>query len=188
MQYTTEQLLNRAKSLDTFQGIPKDYWILGMRSNRDQPNVFDDKYYIYKGEICVDVITGTTNPGMPSLMKPMNPKGAAVVKSNMWYPLVWTRGLHKGKVPALVQTGKFLIIRDNNKNNIAGDAGTESWESGIGINFHPNTYNLLNTLKSVLIGDWSHGSQVPNDVPKYKNFLEVSKPQVHFTYCLLQEF
>jgi hypothetical protein len=96
--------------------------------------------------------------------------------------------LHKGKVEALVQTGAFLVIRDNDRDNKAGNSGKESWEVGKGLNFHTNSYNLFNKLVSVLIGEWSHGCQVPNETLKYKAFLDVSRPQKVFSYCLLNEF
>jgi len=54
--YTDEQLLSRVKSLPNFKSIPTDYWILGVRSNEDTPDAFDDKFYIYKGEQFITVL------------------------------------------------------------------------------------------------------------------------------------
>ena len=38
--YTDKQLLEKVISLSTFNGIPKGYWLLGVRSNEDEPDKF----------------------------------------------------------------------------------------------------------------------------------------------------
>lgn len=188
--YTDEELLNKVKSLKSYNYIPKDYWIIGIRSKEDTYDVYDDKFYIFKGEKFIDVMTGTTNTGAYGLMNfhLWNKKGAAQVVANEIYYGVWNRGKHKSKVEALVQISPFKIIRDNNRNKKSGDINKWTWENWIGINFHPNTYNLLSTIKKWTIGQWSVGCQVINDIPKYKKFLDYTKPQRTFTYCLLDEF
>ena len=65
--YTTDQLLDRVEELKSFKTIPVGYWILGVRSNEDAPNKYDDKFYLFNGEQFVKVVTGTTNPGTPIL-------------------------------------------------------------------------------------------------------------------------
>lgn len=188
--YTTTQLLNKVKGLSSFKGIPTGYWILGIRSQEDTYDVFDDKFYIFKGETLIDTLTGTTNPGSYGLMNfsLWNKKGVAVVKSDEWYYGVWTRGLHKGKSPALKQTGGFKIIRDGNKNKKSGDSGEPAWEYGIGINFHTNTHNYSSRVWNWIVGGWSTGCQVTNDVEKFVKFLDYTKGQNLFTYCLISEF
>lgn len=188
--YNDKELLNKIKSLPSFKFIPNDYWIVGIRSNEDTYDIFDDKFYIFKGEQFVDVLTGTTNTGGYGLkeFKKWSNKGAAQIKGNEIYYGVWTRGKHNGKVDALKQTGPFKVIRDGNMNQKAGDSSEWTWESGKGLNFHPNTYNLGQTLIRWVIGKWSTGCQVINDIPKYVKFLEKTKPQNVFTYCLLEEF
>ena len=42
--YTDKQLLDRVKLMINYKDIPSGYWILGVRSNEDQANVFDDKF------------------------------------------------------------------------------------------------------------------------------------------------
>ncbi len=61
--YTDKELLQRVKELDSFKDIPSGYWLLGVRSSEDEPNRFDDKIYLFKGEQFVDVTSCTTNPG-----------------------------------------------------------------------------------------------------------------------------
>jgi len=188
--YTALELLGKAKSLPSFQYIPKDYWLQGVRSNEDTFNIFDDKIYVWKGEKCVGVLTGTTNTGGYGLknFKKWSKRGAAVIKSEEWYYDVWSRGKHKRKVEALIQTGAFKVIRDNNFNEKSGDISEWSWETGRGLNFHPNTYNLLNRVKRWIIGKWSVGCIVINDILGYVSFLNKSKPQKKFTFLLIDEF
>ena len=188
--YTTEELLNKVQSLDDFMKFPDNFWILGVRSNEDTPNIFDDKFYIFKNKTFISVMTGTTNPGVYGLTNwhKWSNKGAAVIIANKWYYKVWKRGLHKNIIPALKQYGIFFVKRDNNNNTKSGDAGKISWENYKGLNFHPNTYDITRKFKTWLIGKWSTGCQVVNDIPKYKEFMNITKPQKYFTYCLIDEF
>jgi len=188
--YTDKELLTRVKGLVSYRGIPPEYWILGVRSKEDEPNKFDDKFYIFKGDKFIDVLTGSTNTGTYGLLnwKKWSSEGAAQIKDNEWYYDVWERGLHKGKVAALRQKGPFKVIRDYNNNKKSGDITKWSWERYKGLNFHPNTYNLNTTVKKWTIGKWSVGCQTPNDIPKYKKFMRSSEPQDIFTYCLIKEF
>lgn len=187
--YTTLQLLERVSKLEGFVGFPQDYWIIGVRSNEDTYNVFDDKFYIFKGKTHIETITGTTNSGSYGLFnfKKWNRKGVAQIKGNEIYYDCWYRGLHRGKVEALRQSGEFKVIRDGNKNKKL-DAKEWSLESGNGLNFHPNSYNLKSKVKNWFIGGWSTGCQVVNDLPKYVAFMKYTKPQNVFTYVLLEEF
>ena len=66
-KYTDKQLLERVKSLESFKGYPEGRWIIGVRSEEDLPNKFDDKFYTYEGTKFIDVVTGTTNPGITIL-------------------------------------------------------------------------------------------------------------------------
>ncbi len=45
--YTDSQLLNKVKSLPSFKQFPNDFWILGVQSQEDTFNVFDDTFYIF---------------------------------------------------------------------------------------------------------------------------------------------
>ncbi len=186
--YTDIQLLNKVKSLPSFKGLPKGYWILGVQSQEDTFNVFDDKFYLFNNDKFVLVTSGTTNAGANGLLKydDYNKEGVAVIKTNEWYYDVWKYGLHKGKVKALVQVRPFLIYRDGDKD--------KKVEEGIshpvicGINFHANTYDLDNKLVKEIIGGWSLGCQVINNTPKYLQFMEAVQKQKVVSYCILKEF
>lgn len=188
--YTDKELLDKVKSLDSFKKIPGGIWILGVRSNEDAFDKFDDKFYIFKGEKFITVLTGTTNSGSYGLFnfRKWNRKGVAQIKGNEWYYSVWTRGKHRKKMDALVQTGEFKVIRDGNKNKKSGDSDNWSWEKNNGLNFHTVSYNRYSKIIKKVIGGWSTGCQVVNNVGSYFHFLRESKPQRRFTYCLLEEF
>lgn len=188
-QYKDTQLLERVKSLQSFNGIPKGRWILGVRSNEDTPNSFDDKFYIFEGEKFIDVLRGTTNPGTPTLkqFEKVNKDGAFVLKSDEWYYNVWHYGLHHGKVDALLQVGaKMLGYRDTDKDDKSEEIGNLVC-GYFGINFHPNTYQKSGK-GTESIGWWSAGCQVVNDL-KYNATIKWFKKNQHIvTYCLINEF
>jgi hypothetical protein len=184
--YTDSQLLNKVKSLPSFNGFPQDFWILGVQSEEDTFNVFDDKFYIFKGQQFIMVTSGTTNAGKNGLMNydDYNSEGVAVIKTNEFYYNVWKFGLHKGKMEALKQVRPFLISRDGDKD--------QKIEEGLsipvicGINFHANTYDFDIKEVKKFIGGWSLGCQVVN--AKYKEIIQLLKPQKIVSYCLLKEF
>ena len=188
--YTDAQLLARVRQLRNFIKIPENYWILGVRSKEDRFNEFDDKFYLFRGEQFIMVMSGTTNPGANGLLNPeqYNERGVAVGVADKWYYNLWERGLHNGKVIAYRQTGGVDLIRDKNKNKKAGDAGSVSEEFNRGINFHPSDYNLDSKTKKTNIGAWSVGCQVVNDIPKYKELMNLTRLQQVMSYCLINEF
>ena len=187
--YNDKQLLDKVKSLPNFKNIPSEHWILGVRSNEDAPNSFDDKFYLFKGQEFVWVTSGTTNAGTPTLkqFEKVNKNGAAILKADTWYYNVWKYGKHNGKVDALLQLGAAVqVYRDIDKDEKSEEQG--KLETGyFGINFHPNTYDLTKPSGSS-IGWWSAGCQVVNNVTKYKEFIKLCKPQKNVSYCLIQEF
>lgn len=188
--YKDSELLNFAESLPSFKYVPDNYWIYGVMSKENTPDVFDDKFYLFKKRKFIMVLPGTANSGLYGLKNffKWEKRGVAQVKPNEWYYDVWKRGLHNGKVEALRQVGPFKVIRDNNGNDVAGDVLEWSWESNRGLNFHPNTYNLRTKVLRWIIGKWSVGCAVVNDIPKYVKLMSITQPQNLFTYCLVEEF
>ncbi len=198
--YTDKQLLNYVKDLPSFKKIPKGRWLLGVRSNEDVYNTYDDKIYEFEGEKFIRVVTATTNAGAGVLrggFLKYNKKGVAVLKSDEWYYNVWSYGKHRGKMPALRQVGRRVkVYRDGNKNRKTEEIG--KYELGwFGINYHTNTYNFsLANLKIVnwLIGHWSAGCQVVNNRKAYLEQMDYYKKsyedgtQIMVTYVLIDEF
>jgi len=198
--YTDKELLDRVRRLPNFRSIPKQRWILGVRSNEDTFDTYDDKFYEFEGEKFIRVLTGTTNAGAGVLrggFLKYNKRGAAVLKADEWYYNVWSYGLHRGKMPALLQKGRRVkVYRDGNKNTRVEQIG-EPEIGWFGINYHTNTYDFsLANLKVVkwAIGYWSAGCQVINDRKKYLEQIEYYKnafangEQIMVTYCLINEF
>jgi hypothetical protein len=189
--YNDKELLNKVKSLPSFKSVPQGYWILGIRSNEDAANKFDDKFYLFNGELFVTVTTGTTNPGTPILeggFLKYNKLGAAVLKANEWYYDVWSYGLHMGKMPALKQVGNFIVFRDGDGDEKSEEIGIPIKGSGYGINFHAATYDSNFKGLQENIGNWSAGCQVVNNKQKHLEIIKLVKPQKKVTYVLLNEF
>jgi len=199
-KYKDIELLTRVKQLPNFKAIPKGKWILGVRSNEDTPNYFDDKFYEFQGETFIRVLSGTTNPATSILKggyKDYNKNGAAVVKANKWYYNLWQYGLHKGKMPALLQTGApITIYRDGDNDNKSEELGKEM-DGYYGINYHTNTYDFSDKsikLTKDQIDGWSAGCQVINEREKYLTQVEwyrharENNIQESVTYCLINEF
>lgn len=187
--YTDLQLINRVKSLPSFKKIPRDYWVLGVQSQEDEFNVFDDKFYLFKGHKFILVTNGTTNAGLSGLKgyAKYNKKGCAVIKTDQWYYDLWKFGYHKGRMAALKQRKPILYYRDWNKNQKAEQIG-KVYEGIIGINFHTVTYGAVQGFWRRLIGGWSVGCQVANIVRTYYKILQLTKDQKTVSYCLIDEF
>lgn len=198
--YSDSQLLSRVKSLPSFKSIPLNRWIIGVRSNEDTENKFDDKFYEFEGEKFIRVLSGTTNPGATILkggFAKYNRQGAAVLKADQWYYGVWKYGLHLGKMEGLLQIGApVLVFRDGDRDGKSEQLGKEvsGW---YGINFHTNTYDFSDRnlkIKTTDINNWSAGCQVSNDREKYAEMMKYYKlaqkngSQTHVTYVLLNEF
>lgn len=153
--------------------------IFGIRSNNTDPDVWDDLLGIaYIGTNSAEQLLmywGTTHPGLPWLLKPMQKRGAAVILPG-FYPNVWNIGLHQGKIPALKQVGNFKICRENTDGIF--DPNYDRYEVvgvGTGLNCHP-TYGRA--AKQWRVGLWSAGCQVPNlDVnsPAWGQWMDVCR-------------
>ena len=187
--YNDDELLERVKGLDSFTKFPKNYWILGVQSQEDATNKFDDKFYIFQGEKFVMVTTGTTNAGINGLKgyDKYNKHGVAVWKTDEWYHGVWKFGKHKGKMDALRQVKPIKYYRDGDRDGKSEEIGKQ-YSGIIGVNFHTNTYNKRNTLVREMIGGWSLGCQVCNQTNHYYRIIDLVKDQTSVTYCLIKEF
>jgi hypothetical protein len=210
--YTDDQLLKRVMEVEGFKGFPKGRFIIGVRSEEDTSNVYDDKFYEYEcladGEFTMDpsklmfirVLTGTTNPGAKILkggFKSFNKVGAAVLKSDKWYYNVWKYGMHRGRMPALRQRGaEMTVYRDGDMDGKSEEIG-EPISGWYGINYHMNTYDLSEEnlqREKWIIGAWSAGCQVTNDRDEYLEQMEWYEDalndgkQEYVSYCLLREF
>lgn len=130
----------------------------------------------------------TTDPGTYWLNNPLSRLGTAVLKPGQ-YVDCWASGFHQNKSdhPALVQVGKIIVYRDNDKDSIAESASTE--ENGLfGINIHRSNISG----KTMTIGKWSAGCQVfqvKTDHDQLMSICNLYKSRLNnrFTYTLLKE-
>lgn len=192
MYYSDKELISRVKQLQDYKSIPEGYWIIGIRNHKDSPDVFDDTFYLMKGQEIIIETTGTTNPGLKVLkgFSRYNKAGAAVVESNRIYHNVWKYGMHRGYMPALKQLGsKITVWRDNNGDSKSDESG-KKFDGWFGINFHTATKSYLAKIVKKVIGGWSAGCQVCNVTEDYMKIINTIKnsDQKFVTYCLLKEF
>lgn len=187
--YRDQDLINRVTNLDSFVNMPEDYWILGVQSNEDTFNKFDDKFYLFRGYKFIKVLSGTTNAGKSGLKnyERYNKNGTFVIKTDEWYYGLWKFGYHRGRMEALKQVRPIKGYRDNDRDNKSEEQG-DMIEGMYGINFHTITYNKIKNFWRSLIGGWSVGCQVANDYDDYKIVLDLVKEQDSITYCIIKEF
>jgi hypothetical protein len=176
--YTDQQLLERVMSLDTFKTLPPNLWLLFIRSNEDENNVFDDKAYILKFNQFQFVTSCTTNKGN---------KGTAVMEAGAWYYDSYAYGLHRGKMPALRQV-KGIPYRRDFTNDLKTNATTEIKTDIINMNIHGATYNKGSQQVATQIGGWSEGCLVLNNNPDYERMIKMAKDQAKVSICLINEF
>lgn len=189
MQYTDEQLLNRVKSIDG-RIVQDKYLIIGLQSNADAFNKFDDKFYLYLGGKFVMVTTGTTNAGKNALMNydKAGLEGTAVWKTNEFYSDLYSYGLHKRRMPCLRQVAPIKFYRDTNKDEKADEMG-KMYESIIYANFHGVDYNMESNRVKTDINGWSWACNVCNNMPHYRKIINlIKKHPLKADYAILKEF
>lgn len=198
--YTDKQLLDRVRDLPSFAPhrfriLPK-YLLIGVRSKDDVPDAFDDKAYLYVNGVFVLVTSCTTNPGVSVLKKGwfnFSKLGAAVLKSDEFYFEAYQKSdgksvpHHHFRMQCLRQMEEMLYYRDNNNNDKSEELG-EIYKGNFSTNVHGANYNLLSKVKTVVVGNWSAGCQVVNDIPKYASLLNYIPLGVRVSYALLKEF
>lgn len=186
MKYSDQQLLNRVSGLKSFQGFPKTFWLLAVRSKADVFNKFDDKFYLFHGERFVKVWKGTTNAGV-DMLKPTNSKGEAILKSDEIYYNSHVLGLHRNKVLAYRQHKTLPVFRDKNRDRRTDETGELDYGM-FGINIHPASYRKGELTEKDLIGLWSQGCLVFQVRAHFDNFMQITNRQKFLTVCLLKEF
>lgn len=194
--YTDKQLIDRMKSLPSFLYVPKGKHIIVVRSNEDAFDVFDDKLYLFEHERCVAVMSCTSNSGGYGLKNYLkwNGLGTAVIKFDEVYYNAFIKSdgkkypHHNGKMQCLRQIAPLKYYRDSNKDNKIDESG--KIYTGINAtNVHCNSYSQKNGIVSWLIGGWSTGCTVVNDLTKYWYFLIARIPYNEpVTYTGLKEF
>jgi putative chitinase len=186
--FTDEEVLARVASLPTFKGFPDgpmDVWI---RSAADEFDSFDDKAFTYdcfgdtKPPKFIMSRNGTTNAGSAGLkhFEDFNPKGCAILKSDVIIYNSHTYGLHKGKKPAYIQAKGFPYFRDTDRDQRAEETGTE-FNDIIGANLHRAG------IDSKKIDNWSVGCVVTANEAKFLAWLKWMNKRP-LTVCILKEW
>ena len=195
MKYTSEQLIDRVKGLHGFTHIPK-YLLIGVRSKADNPNKFDDKFYLFIDGKFVCLATGTTNPGATILQngwKKYNKLGAAIIKSDTIYYDVYKKSNgatvrhHNGRTPCFRQVKDMLYYRDGNNNAKSEEIGVVI-KGNFSTNFHPAKFGWGVSYISNLVNNWSAGCQVPNKSNEFELMYKAVEENIPITYALLKEF
>lgn len=194
--YTTEQLINRMRSLPSFKGVPQGHHVIVVRSDEDHYNTYDDKLYLFKSDICLAVMSCTSNSGAYGLANfvKWNKDGVAVIKFDEIYYDSFMKSdgkqypHHNGKMQCLRQIKPLKYYRDNNKDKKIDESG-QIFEGINATNIHTNSYTARKGILTWLIGGWSTGCTVVNNVTIYYDVLlkkiNYNEP---VTYTGLKEF
>jgi hypothetical protein len=117
--YNEIQKIFAKKGYAFFTG-PFNINFFAVRGTPRRPDAFDDVLFVVYQDAdknpVIKIFEGTVDPGIPWLVHPMNPGGAAAIAPGQ-YRGVWQLGKFKN-TDALIQCGKFKIFRDNNKDAI----------------------------------------------------------------------
>ena len=185
--YDNWQIVERVQSLPTFEYIPNNYWLAGMRSILDEFNKFDDKFYLMFGTSMIKVFKGTTNSGAKGLMHfdEYNKLGVAVLKSDHISYDGYKRGISKGREVFRQHKG-FPHYRDGNKNEKIEEIG-EVYNDIIYAHIHDAKMDGKVEYKGFING-WSTACQVMNNGAEWDEFMDLTKDQDLLTYALLKEF
>ena len=193
MKYTGEQIkvVLDEKSYRFFdKNKPYNLNIIGVRSNNEIANSFDDwLYLIYRDEalaLKIYEFPVTTDPGAYWLRNPLNVNGTAILVPGQ-YTGSHHIGLHPGKYEALRQKVPLQVWRDNN-NDTQIDKGGKVYEGIFGINIHRSNAHSASTI----VEKWSAGCQVFKNVKDFNLFMEICRRSSKiygnsFTYTLLEE-
>lgn len=189
------QALFKRKGYAYFTGGSFNLNIIGVRSAQGNKvtNRFDDWFVVIykdgKGVWQRCVWAGTTEPGLDSMMRPVNRKGAAIMVPGQYRGL-WQIGIHNGKYRALVQRKTPVkVFRDNNRDKVY-DMLPRTVESGVfGINMHrASRYGTVS-----YVGKYSAGCQVFATATSFDEMMKLADKQVAtghgktFTYTLIRE-
>lgn len=185
-QYSDRQILDRVRALPSFRGFPQKFWLVGVRSDEDAFNRFDDKFYLFKGEQFIHTWRCTTNAGT-DMLNPTNPRGEAVLKSDGIYYDSHERRLHRGKVLAYCQRIPLPLHRDADRDRRTEELGIAHNEI-VGINIHPASYIFGSRVERETIQGWSQGCQVFAIRDDFDDFMKLTDGQSVLTYCLLKEW
>lgn len=162
--------------------------IIGIR-NLGKVDAFDDELHvIYKngiGEEEDKVFQFTSEPGLITLEKPINPNGTAILVPGQ-YIKMWKIGLHKGLYEALIQINPVKVYRDNDLDKEYDLDPATIQEGCFGINLHHGAMDDRDK-----VGAYSAGCQVVKAIRDYCTIRSVWRSSKaiwgdEFSYTLLE--
>ena len=190
------ELLKKAKELGytIFTKGGYNLNIIGVRSKIQKPNKFCDMIHIIwrsEGLWRHEKYPVTTIPGAYWLLNPGRVEGTAIVKHDQQYRSVWEIGRHRGKYPALVQTGNEITIWRDNTKDIEADYGGKEYTGFYGINCHRSS--STRDLSEGNVDRWSAGCIVFGNPAHFNRFMSLCNMQVaagsgsKFSFTLIHE-
>lgn len=179
----------KSKGFDIFddQTFPYNLNIIGHRKHQSRVNYFDDELTVlwkFKDIWYDQCWPITTLPGLPSLLKPVNPDGTAILAAGQ-YKQSYLPGLHRGKYEALIQVRPVTVYRDMNL-DCEFNMDPRSQETGLfGINIHKAGFF------EQFVGPNSAGCQVFQVAEHFKQFMAICNLSAQiwgkmFTYTLIE--
>jgi hypothetical protein len=188
--FTDKELLGKVEDIGGKIPNKGKYLIIGMQSIEDAFDLFDDKFYVYDGNIFIMASTGTTNVGKTALGRFDEYKldGAAVWKTNQFIEDCFIPGLHKGRMKALRQNRPIYYYRDSDKDNKVEEQG-KLYHGIIYANMHGVDYDPFSNKIGTNIGGWSFGCQVWNRMSDYRQMITATWARNKTVdYALLKEW
>jgi len=192
LSFHIQKVLKKKKYVFFDGKVPWNINIIGIRSTSRAVNRFDDTIMvIYRNDAKeweVFSAPATTDPGLVTLLNPINRNGTAILVPGQY------RGSHKidlhaGKYMALRQSGaKVKVYRDNDRNKVLKMRKCTIQEGFFGINIH----RAGRTGDTELVQSYSAGCQVFKGADDFRKFMEICENSASrlgngFTYTLLEE-
>ena len=167
--------------------------LFGIRNREKKAGRFDDILGCFckqDGEWILQWGPGTTDPSAYWLERLGNPQGTFILKPGQ-YRGIWQYGLHRGKYPALIQTGGPVTgWRDRNRDDILDMIGP-LFTGYFGINRHKSSA----WQRLVRVGPYSAGCQVDQDPGCYEQHMVIVRKSLDrfglhskHSYVLLEEW
>lgn len=116
----------------------------------------------------------TTEPGKFYTENPKNPMGAARIAFGQYK--AWVDGLHQGRQPALVQTGRIRVHRDRNQDTRRSANDPIDIGNAFGINQHSTDPNI----DPVLVDKYSAGCLVGRRYRWHLSFMEIIRQDFRY--------
>ena len=168
--------------------------IVGIRSKSRSGKKFDDTlmvFHKFMGKWYSRYYPITTEPSEKYLLKPINPKGTAILKPDQYrnaYKIdIHRRGKPGGHKALCQRLGDVVVYRDNNMNGKLNLVGSDTGRFGINIHKGPlnGDYDSENDI-------YSAGCQVFADSRHFELFMQVLEFGRKafgnkFTYTLIRE-